>query len=182
MTKNHYIYETQRIGVKGLTREELEGAYPHWLNDQAICAFNSHGIYPASRASAAAFIDSLQGDRNQVVWAVYHKGDHCHIGNLSLQAMHWINRSAEIAFLFGARSYWGQGYAEEAARLLLRHGFRQLNLHRIYCATAASNTGMRRLAEKLGMCEEGTRRQALYLDGRYVDAVEFGLLCDEFAG
>jgi RimJ/RimL family protein N-acetyltransferase len=39
---------------------------------------------------------------------------------------------------------------------------------------------MKKLALKLGMKEEGTRRENLFLDGEWVDAIEYGILCPEF--
>ena len=69
-----------------------------------------------------------------------------------------------------------------AARAIIEHGFRKLNLHRIYCGTAGTNTAMKRLAVKLGMTQEGTRRQHVFLDGCWADVIEYGLLrieCNE---
>lgn len=60
------------------------------------------------------------------------------------------------------------------------HGFRAMNLNRIACGTQLDNDGMRKLAQSLGMKEEGRRRQAQFKHGRYIDVVEFGLLRDEF--
>ncbi len=39
---------------------------------------------------------------------------------------------------------------------------------------------MRRVAERLGMREEGVRRQAAFKDGAYVDVVEYGVLRAEY--
>lgn len=181
MKKKHvFRYETENIGVKGLALEDVSERYIDWLNDPIVCAYNSHGIFPSSRADVEDFIQSLRGDRTRLVWAVFHKEDNCHIGNISLQRIDFINRSAEIAFLFGESAYWGRGCAEESASLLMMHGFESLNLHRIYCATADENQPMQRLAEKLGMQREGQRREALFLNGHYIDALEYGILAHEF--
>ena len=60
--------------------------------------------------------------------------------------------------------------------LLIQHAFNQLNLHRVYCGTLDTNIGMKKLAVKFGMQEEGRRRDAIYKNGEYVDIVEFGIL------
>jgi RimJ/RimL family protein N-acetyltransferase len=39
---------------------------------------------------------------------------------------------------------------------------------------------MKSLAKKLGMVEEGCRRSYFYLDGKWVDMIEYGILQDEF--
>jgi len=57
--------------------------------------------------------------------------------------------------------YWidephaGHGYMPEAVVLAMRYGFEELGLHRIEAAIVPRNKASRRVAEKLGMREEG---------------------------
>ena len=55
-----------------------------------------------------------------------------------------------------------------------------LNLNRIYCGTTNENEGMKKIALKIGMLQEGVRRQAFYKWGKYQDIIEYGILKDEF--
>jgi RimJ/RimL family protein N-acetyltransferase len=50
-----------------------------------------------------------------------------------------------------ARAHWGRGYAPEAARAAIRHGFEGLGLREIVSFTAVGNLRSRRVMEKLGM-------------------------------
>jgi RimJ/RimL family protein N-acetyltransferase len=50
-----------------------------------------------------------------------------------------------------ARRFWGQGYATEAARACLRHGFVDHELREIVSLTAVVNTRSQRVMERLGM-------------------------------
>ncbi len=179
MSRN-YLYTTQRLGIKGLSLDELQGNYPQWFNDLTVCAFNAHGAYPKQKHHLAQFVEGLGLDANKLVWAVYHLADDMHIGNLGLSIFNRIDNNAELGFLFGEKAYWGQGYAGEAAKVMLHHGFNVLNLNRIYCAVASLNTPMLHLAKKLGFVQEGCRRHNLFLQGQYCDEIEFGLLKSEF--
>lgn len=49
------------------------------------------------------------------------------------------------------RAAWGAGYATEGAKALVRKGFTELGLHRIYAETMAVNTRSRRVMEKAGL-------------------------------
>jgi [ribosomal protein S5]-alanine N-acetyltransferase len=60
------------------------------------------------------------------------------------------------------RDYWKQGYMPEAAMQLLRLGFEQLKLHRVYATCNAENYGSRRVMEKCGM-----RREARFIKNRF---------------
>lgn len=174
------IYESEHLKFRGLCEADIDGPYLHWFDDQEVCRFNSHGRFPSTRKKMRAYIDMLQTSETHLVWAMVEKGSGEHVGNLSLQSIDMVNRSAEFAIIIGARSCWGKGYAYEAAQLLFSHGFRKLGLNRIYCGTSENNGGMIHLAGKLGMTREGIRRQALFENGEFVDAVEFGLLKGEF--
>jgi ribosomal-protein-alanine N-acetyltransferase len=163
--------------VRALGLEDLEGPYPSWFEDQEVCRYNSHGKFFKTPADFRAYIEGLSGE-DQVVWAICHASDG-HIGNISLQGISFINQHADFGVLIGDKRHWGKGIAYEAAKALFRHGFNKLNLERIWCATAAPNLAMRHLAKRLGLVEEGCRRSHLYLDGAWVDMIEFGILRSE---
>lgn len=165
--------------VRPLSMSDIDGPYPSWFQDQIVCKYNSHGKLFQDRAALESYISGILA-RGDVVWAIDHIADG-HIGNLSLQSINWINRTAEFAILIGNKAHWGSGIAATASHVLIEHGFNKLNLNRVYCGTADINSGMKRLAAKLGMKKEGIRRQQLFLEGQYVDLVEFGLLKEEYS-
>lgn len=82
--------------------------------------------------------------------------------------------------------YWihpesqGEGYATEAARLVVTHGFEQLRLHRISATIVASNEASTRVVEKLGFVHEGTKRDDAFIDGEYVDRAVYAVLRGEW--
>ena len=59
-----------------------------------------------------------------------------------------------------AEPYWGRGYAAEAARAVLLHGFETLGYDTVYSRTSASNRASTRMMERLGF----TRLAALDYD------------------
>ncbi len=87
--------------------------------------------------------------------------------------------SAELGYWIGV-PYWGRGYATEAAREVVRYGFEQLWLHRIYAAHFGNNPASGRVLRKIGMSYEGTRREHHRKWGEYEDRVEYGLLVGEW--
>ena len=59
------------------------------------------------------------------------------------------SNECELGYWLG-RSYWGKGIMPEAAEELIRHGFEDLNLSRIWCAYYEGNEQSKRVQEKLG--------------------------------
>lgn len=75
----------------------------------------------------------------------------------------------------------GEGYATEAARLVVTHGFTELRLHRISATIVASNEASQRVVEKLGFVHEGTKRHDAFHNGEYVDRHVYAVLRDEWS-
>ena len=169
----------ERIYLRALERDDLTGNYFQWFNDPEVCAFNSHAIFPNSIDKMQDYFNSLKDTNATVVLAIIVRDKNIHIGNISIQKIDWIVRSAEFAIILGEKDYWKQSLASEAARLIIDYAFERLNLNRIYCGTSSENIGMQKLAEKLNMRKEGIRRSAMYKMNKYVDIVEYGLLRDE---
>lgn len=79
-----------------------------------------------------------------------------------------------------APATWGRGYATEAAEAMVRFGFEELGLHRIWSHTVAENAASQRVMEKLGMRCEGRLRETQWYKGRWWDTVVYGILEEEW--
>jgi RimJ/RimL family protein N-acetyltransferase len=166
----------EKIELRILSEEDITGKYAGWLNDPDVTAFNSHGRFPMTVEKLRQYVESVSSSNNTLVLAVVEKQSGSHIGNISLQSINWIDRNAEIAFLLGEKHFNGKGIMFEAGRMLINHGFNVLNLHKIYCATSSENHAMQHLAIKLGMEQEGIRREDMFKNGRYVDIIEYAII------
>jgi [ribosomal protein S5]-alanine N-acetyltransferase len=180
ITMNASFLTGQRVYLRALNEMDADGVYVSWLNNPKVCLHNAHHYYPYTKNMALEYIRALAKDRSKLVLAVCLNQSNRHIGNISLQGINQISRSAEFAILMGEMDCWGQGYAKEAANMIVEHGFSQLNLNRIYCGTSIENEGMKRLATFLRMKEEGLRREAFFKGNRFMDLVEYGVLRKEF--
>jgi [ribosomal protein S5]-alanine N-acetyltransferase len=168
------------IFLRGLTTADLTGRYFTWFNDQEVCRFNSHGRFPNSAEKMDAYYRHVTQSKNDLVLAIVDAATTAHVGNIALQSINWVDRTAEYAIVIGEKQAWGRGVGKEASDLVIKHGFEVLNLHRIYCGTSEDNDGMKKLAAHMGMKEEGRRREAIFKNGRYRDVLEYGILRSEY--
>jgi RimJ/RimL family protein N-acetyltransferase len=72
--------------------------------------------------------------------------------------------------------YWGHGYATEAAWAMLRFGFEELALHRLWAELNADNTASAHVLEKVGMRREAHFREQDYFKGRWWDGLVYAML------
>lgn len=171
-----YFLETERLGLRCLLLEDIYGNYGEWFNDPEVCKYNAHHRYPMTEQELKGYVNDVSVSNRSLVLAIIEKSAKKHIGNISLQEINYIDRSAEFAIIMGEKDVWGKGYASEAGKALIQHAFHSLNLHRVYVGTASNNIGMQKLALKLGFEQEGIRREALYNKGNYYDIIEYGML------
>ena len=170
----------ENIYLRSLEETDLDGNYVNWLNDDQVCKYNSHHVFPYTFCQAKEYINNILSSKNDLVLAIVLKENDKHVGNISLQGIDYLSRNAEFAILLGDKNYWGKGIAKQASLLIMNHGFIALNLHRIYCGTSSENIPMQKLAKFLCMTEEGIRKDALYKNGVFVDIIEYGVLKDDF--
>jgi len=83
--------------------------------------------------------------------------------------------AVEVGWRLG-RGAWGQGYATEAARALLRWAFDTLDLNRVQAEADTRNVASARVLEKLGFVREGTLREDCIVDGEVSDSWVYGLV------
>lgn len=101
------------------------------------------------------------------------------IGNCGLRLAEAGAKVGDLGYEI-APIYWGQGYATEAATEMLRFGFGELGLHRIWSHTVGENVASQRVLEKLGMRYEGRLRETQRYKGRWWDTVVHGILAEEW--
>lgn len=172
--------EGNQIYCRSIEPNDVNGAYPTWLNDPEVCRYNSHGDSLYTSEMASAYIHNVTNNPAYAVFAICLKENDLHIGNIALQQISEKNRSAEFAILLGNPIAYSKGIGYEAGKLIMTHAFITLNLHRLYCGTHGQNLGMQKLALKLGMIVEGVRRDAIFKNGQFADIVEYGILYDDY--
>lgn len=87
-------------------------------------------------------------------YAVCLKENGSAIGSIGLMVGNASNlclpdTEGEIGYWIGV-PFWGQGLIPEAVKELLRHGFEDLNLERIWCGYFEGNVKSKRVQEKCG--------------------------------
>ena len=85
----------------------------------------------------------------------------------------------DLGYWYGA-THWGQGYATEAVKAVLRFGFETLKLHRIEAGCAIANVGSIKVLEKSGMALEGRRREILPLKSGWSDNFSYAILESDY--
>ena len=170
-----------RVRLRAIERDDLP-TFVRWFNDPEVRQYLL--MYePMSMAKEERWFERRLEMRDDFLFAIEaHVDDQwVHIGNCGLHKIDWKNRNAVFGIVIGEKAYWRQGYGTDTAHTALRFAFNELNLRRVELEVYDFNPRARRCYEKAGYRHEGTRRQALFRDGRYHDVHLMAILRDEFA-
>lgn len=147
------MFETDRLILRAFRDEDRDP----WAAMNADPEVMRHFPAPLSRQEADAMIDRMNGRIAATgvgFWALERKEDGAFIGFAGLNC---IGHAAlpivgewEVGWRL-ARQAWGHGYATEAGRFALAHGFDSMKLPRILAYTARSNLPSERVMQRLGM-------------------------------
>ena len=92
-----------------------------------------------------------------------------------------INRNADFSIYLGIDDlYIDEDYAPDAGRVLLRYGFEELNLHKVWSEIYSIDKPKQQLFYELGFTREGVHRETHWTEGQWVDSLFYGLLAKDF--
>ena len=146
--------ETERLVLRRFTRQDADALFD-LDSDPEVMRFLSGG-----RPTPRGVIESevLPGflryyERFECFghWAAVEKSSGCFLGWFALHPPGGGDTSeVELGYRL-RRSAWGRGYATEGSRALIRKGFTELGVRRVFAQTMAVNAASRRVMEKAGM-------------------------------
>jgi ribosomal-protein-alanine N-acetyltransferase len=160
MTDTPTVIETARLRLRPFTMRDLDNLHAVIYSDPQVTTYLPGGEpWPLCETrSLLAWWVAHWEDKGFGPWAVLDKMSDAFLGDCGLMLSLGVSPSAghavELLYALGRES-WGKGYASEAARAALRHGFEQAGLKQIVAVAVPENTGSRRVMEKLGMTFEG---------------------------
>lgn len=104
--------------------------------------------YPYSAEQAEHWVSGLA--EGEVVFGIDHEGALIGICGYTPQK----GGSAELGYWIG-KDYWNRGFATEAVRLLISHGYTRSGVRRFVCSHFQDNAASARVIAKLGFKEVG---------------------------
>jgi RimJ/RimL family protein N-acetyltransferase len=171
----------KRVRLRGLEQSDLENMV-RWMNDPEV--IQNLLIYtPISNADEQIWYETMvkaPKEEHVYVIEVLDGNKWTPIGSTGYHGIDWKNRSAEIGISIGEKKYWNHGYGRDTMRLMLRHGFNDLNLNRVFLYVFETNERAKHAYLASGFVEEGRLRQDIYKNGKFIDVFVMSVLRDEW--
>jgi ribosomal-protein-alanine N-acetyltransferase len=141
---------THRLILRAFTKEDID-PMTGILGEEGVLRYFPK-TDPLPRDRVQKMIDNLLThweERGYGLWAVESRANGALMGRCGLQYLADTDE-VEVDFILG-KPFWGQGFATEAGRASVRHGFEALGLARVVGIAHEENRASQRVLEKLGM-------------------------------
>ena len=175
---------TRLVGDRLILREFVEideNAVHSYASDPIVTQFMDWG--PNSAEDTRAFLCEVlarekASPRTGFDLAMVDTKSQALIGSAAITVTNVEHRRGEIGYVLH-RDFWSKGLATEAARMLLRFGFGELQLRRISATCHPNNRASSRVLEKAGLLLEGRLRSHMLVRGEWRDSLLYAVVSDE---
>ncbi len=174
------LWAGRLVRLTGLERQDAR-IFASWHNDAGFLRLmDAQAARPRTEDEILREFEDWQKDPKIAAFGVRLLDSEELLAVIMLEGILYQHGVAWLGVGIGNRERWGKGYGREAITLLLRHGFHELNLHRVQLTVFEYNERAIALYEKLGFRREGVFREFLLREGRRYDMYLYGLLREEW--
>jgi ribosomal-protein-alanine N-acetyltransferase len=165
------VLKTERLKLRPWRITDAEAVYDYAKRPEAtrFMLFETHrSIQDAVDFVASAPTNPFYG------YAVTIRDDDRAMGGCGLHPV-VEHKKSELGYILHP-DIWGDGYATEIVRELIRFGFEELHFQRIYARADERNIASWRVMEKAGMQREALLRHDMIIRGEPVDHYLYAIL------
>ncbi len=167
--KMDYRDEQAGIYLRLMTYEDTD-LIVNWRNSDAV---RKNFIYQElfTRETHENWIRTKVETGEVVQMMICDIGTDAPVGSVYLRDIDRHHNKAEYGIFIGEASARGRGVGTAAAKLMLRYGFEEIKLHRIYLRVLSGNAQAVRSYEKAGFLQEGYLREDVRIGDSYRDVI-----------
>jgi ribosomal-protein-alanine N-acetyltransferase len=148
------VLETDRLRLRPMSPDDMEHIVALYGDPDVMRYIGTRG--PLSREESSARLDFMVDHwhlHGFGMWALFLKADGAFVGRCG---MRYLDDSTEVELGYTLlKAYWGQGFATEASRAVVRHALHVMKLKRLVAIADPANTASVNVMKKIGMIFEG---------------------------
>lgn len=171
------LLKTERLLLRRHVIEDVEPLYQNFGQDPEMFKYsgwNPYATQEAAEETVRQFIDSYENE-HFYGWAIEHDGRL--IGTVGAYDFEPETGSIEIGCSI-ERASWNKGFAGEAVKAVTEYLMKQEDISCVKAWCAADNVGSRTIMERAGMKQVNIEKDALEIDGKTYDKLNYELICD----
>ncbi len=167
------VLYTERLKLCRITEEHAADMY-EYSGDPEVTKYLTWSPH-ASVKETERYIKLLQkkyADGSFNDWGVVLKDTGKFIGTCGYTSFDYAENTAELGYVLG-KPYWGQGYAAEAVKAVMKYGYENFGLSGYTAKHMEGNDASGRVMQKCGMNFEGLYCHSMYIKGEFKNIVVY---------
>lgn len=168
------------VGLRAIERADL-GALLAWRNKPEFRRYFREFRELGSADQERWYENIVLKDPSVRMFSIVELTNGRLLGACGLCYINWVDRNADLSIYIGADDlYIDETFAPDAASTLLRYGFDELGLHRVWAEIYSIDQKKQKFFTGLGFALDGRHRETHWTEGGWVDSLFYGLLSSSF--
>ncbi|QNK87241.1 GNAT family N-acetyltransferase [Sporosarcina sp. resist] len=164
------------IGLRAIEKKDLNKLL-EWRNKPEFRLFFREYRELGTDNQLQWYEKFVLNDPNTKMFAIVELKTNELIGACGLCYIDWVNRNADFSIYIGKDDLYIDGiYAIDAAKVMEKYGFEELNLHRLWAEIYSIDEKKIKFFKELQFVKEGQFKETLWTRGRWVDSLFYGKL------
>ena len=174
------MIEGEVTGLRAIERDDLPKLL-QWRNKPSFRRFFRECRELSLEQQKNWYDKIVLGDPNTHMFAIDELATGEIIGACGLCYIDHRNENADLSIYVGKDDlYIDESFAPGAARALMKYGFEELNLHRLWAEVYSTDIRKQGLFQTLGFAIDGRHRETRWVENQWVDSLFFGKLVGEW--
>lgn len=167
----------KKVILRAMEPEDME-LYREMANDPETERLLGGWSFPIAKQEQMSWYEKAAVDKKNLRFTIVIKETGEPIGMLNLVDIDWKNGSAFHGIRLSKNK--GKGYGTDAVMTLMRYAFEELRLVRLDGSFIDFNLPSQGLYKKCGWTIEGTKKKAIYREGKHYDLLIAGIIDDDY--
>ena len=174
--------KTKRLILRNYIIEDINNV--HRLKSEPMVWCFSTNVASSKMEDSEIYLKGILNNyskNNCAFQALFLKETGEYIGEAGILAHIMPNNRVVVGYNL-LPEYWGNGYATEITKALVKYLFGIEKVERIEVLVADGNGASRKVLEKSGFMQEGLLRNFGYIHNRLINVYYYGIIRDDYSG
>lgn len=173
------MLEQEHVILRSIEEDDLE-QLRIWRNNPELRTFFREYRELSKTDQLAWYNNVVLPKKDTMMFAITERKTGKLLGACGLCFIDWLRKSADLSIYIGHDSiYLDEVFARESARALMKYGFEELGLHRLWAEVYSHDLQKQAFFEAMGFTLEGTHRETQWSEGKWLNSLFYGLLSDD---
>ncbi len=167
----------KKILLRAIEKEDIEFLRT-MINDETMERQVGGWSFPISKYEQDKWFESQINNTDSIRCIIELEGSP--IGLETLTDIDWKNRKACHGIKLYNEKIRGKGYGTDTLKTIMKYAFEELQLNKLYTTILEHNEVSIKLHKKCGWEIEGTLKESVFKNNRYIDEVQIAILKKQY--